>query len=161
DLRNLHLVTRSLVEDADWVAAINEAAARPIASLYDFSSEPFPFAPGFYLGEGFIVGKLPDGTQLLLSGGPGFGETVEGVSFDPAGTQRPGTFPLPVPPEVANPWSDGRELPLAQAEEAYNAWLRREYGFEPTLIRVRDVDWDPLGSPDRFPDDISSAWGQE
>jgi uncharacterized protein (TIGR02996 family) len=157
-LRSLHLVARR-GEYADWVSAVNGAAGRPIGSVHVVGNELFPIAADFD-EECFIVGKLPDGTQLFLSNGVPWPE-AEGIAFDPDGTEREGRFRFTFPPHIVEvPQEKGEDWQAYRRRrlEVRNDYLRQQIGFVPTMIRVKYFDF--YWSPTRFIDGVTSRWGR-
>ncbi len=156
-LRNLHLVAR-YDEHPTWVEAINEAAGRPIGSLQIVTKELFPLAADFD-EECFLVGRLPDGTQLFLSCGVE-STTAEGIAFDPDGTPRAERFRCKIPPQVAIvPQEEGEDQPTFQKRrlDVRNAYLRQKIGFIPAMIHVKSFDF--YWTPARLSEDVSGRWG--
>ena len=157
-LRDLHLVARS-GDPTAWVVAVNEAAGRAVGSAFVAENQPFPIAADFD-ESCFLVGKLPDGTQLFLSCGWPCREAF-GVAFDPDGAAREGRSRIEFPPEVV-------DVPQGKDEEwqAYrrrhlrvrNEHLREAIGFEPAMIRVRTFDF--YFSPMRFLEEVEDWWGR-
>ena len=164
-LRELHLVSQGGPQ-AGWVEAVNEAAGRPIATVYDFGSELFPFAATFADCHGFLIGKLPDGTQLFALGGEDE-PTAEGWLFHPDGRKRE-PFHFEFPPELVLPKETGptddwkarwdREERMRFARKGY---LTEQTGFVPTFIRVEafSLDDDGFCQPGRYRGDVEASWG--
>jgi uncharacterized protein (TIGR02996 family) len=178
-LRELHLVS-AFGQHGGWVEAVEAAAGRPIGSVYVFDEELYPFAHDFYKGlcgyEGIFAGKLPDGTQLIvqevsqahLEGRPidyanvdpaTLAMVMDALAFDPDGTPRPEPFRVPLPPELWWRKTYPNHEEQRRAHRARKEFLRRAVGFEPALIRVREIASDWLGGTDRFCDGVRDTWG--
>jgi uncharacterized protein (TIGR02996 family) len=172
-LRELHLVSQEGPEE-EWARAVNEAAGRPLASVYDFSQEllRFPFAADFDEREGFLVGRLPGGEQLF-AWGPEYNPTADGWLFHPDGTRKE-PFRFPFPPELLMPfesepggdWQADLKL-REQTRAARRALLAASTGFVPAFIRVEDfaipLEDDPYfcnPSYDQEHDPLWDHWGQ-
>jgi uncharacterized protein (TIGR02996 family) len=157
-LGELHLVSRAGAQE-EWVWAVDEAAGRPIATVYDFGSELFPFAADFGDHVGFFVGKLPDGTQLFAYG-PEWYPTAEGWLFQPDGTRRE-PFRFEFPPELVLPRETGpiddwnslfsREARMRAARKAH---LGERIGFVRAFIRVEGIE-----ETARYRGEIEEIWG--
>jgi uncharacterized protein (TIGR02996 family) len=163
-LRELHLVSQAGAQQ-EWVRAVNEAAGRPLATVYDFGSELFPFAPNFADCYGFFVGKLPDGTQLFAYGDES-SPTADGWLFRPDGTRRE-PFRFEFPPELvvlraerlAEGWLE-REKQMRSARKAY---LMQHTGFVPAFIRVEGFSLEACGlsGTARYRGEVEECWGQQ
>ncbi len=157
-LKNLHLVVR-FGDPADWIAAVNEAAGRPAGSAFVAEDQPFPIAADFD-ESCFLVGKLPDGTQLFLSCGWPCAAAI-GVAFDPDGRAREDQLRIGFPPEIVDvPREKGEEWQayLKRHLRVRNDYLRETIGFVPAMIRVWHFDF--YFSPMRFLEDVEDWWGR-
>jgi len=165
-LRELHLVSKEGPQE-EWVRTVNEAAGRPIATVYDFGKELFPFAADFY-GDGFIVGKRADGTQLFAYGDES-NPTADGWLFNSDGTKRE-PFRFEFPPELVFPRQTGptddwkarldREKQMLSARKAY---LMECTGFVPAFIRVEGFTLEACGlnGTHRYGWGTDVSWGQQ
>ncbi len=166
-LRELHLVAGPDPE-AEWLQVVNEAASRPLGTVYDFGRELFPFAADFADCYGFLVGKLPDGTQLFAYG-PESSPTADGWLFQPDGTRRE-TFRFEFPPDLVLPaetgaaddwksWRDREE----QMRSARKMHLAERIGFRPAFIRVEEFSIEACGEigPTRYRWRVEERWGQK
>jgi uncharacterized protein (TIGR02996 family) len=158
-LKNLHLMARH--EDLqEWIRSVNETAGRPVATAYHIESELFPFAAD--IDFGYIVGKLPDGTQLFIPDYD-FAETVEGATFGPDGTPREAPFHARFPPELGKVpdrdagW-DARWIAEKQIRQGRVAHLQTQLGFVPAFIRVKAFNIRDEG-PWRLDGTVEENWG--
>jgi hypothetical protein len=166
-LKDLHLVSQSGAQE-EWVRAVNEAARRPLASVYDFGSELFPFAADFAGPDSpFLVGKLPDGTQVFACGFES-DPIADGWLFHPDGTIRE-PFRFEFPPELVLPLEKGR-TPDGESRwhreqqifAARKAVLAERTGFLPAFIRVEGftLEASGLAGPGRYHWEIEEMWGE-
>jgi hypothetical protein len=168
-LRELHLVSQFGAQE-EWVQAVNEAAGRPLATVYDFGSELYPFAPDFG-GYGFHIGKRQDGTQLFA-----YGDETEpaavGWLYHPDGTRRePFRFEFPpelvLPRPTARPATDDWGARWDQKQKliaARKAFLTERTGFVPAFIRVENTTLDDAHGfcgTGRYRDQVEESWGVE
>jgi uncharacterized protein (TIGR02996 family) len=165
-LKNLHLVARENEHAEGWVAAVNEAAARPVGSVHVVGNELFPIAADFDHEGHYVVGKLPDGTQLFMMAylydDPD--ARFEGVAFDADGTPRAGPFHYPLSPQVADqmrkatdPWDWAK---WRRALEVRDDYLRQQLSFDPAMIRVKSFEFHSIWGLSRLSADAEEAWGR-
>ncbi len=141
-LQNLHYV-EYVAPDDQWLTEINQTAKRPIVTMYEFDNEPFCFAPDFH--HDFVVGKLPDGTQIFISTYEGETE-IEGVAFAPDGKPLEEPFQFSFPNQKA-----------ARNAKSRCKHLHEQIGFEPAFIRVERFK---LGQdrPIRIRNEVEDHW---
>jgi uncharacterized protein (TIGR02996 family) len=177
-LRELHLVSREGPAGEwdgpteEWARAVNDAAGRSLATVYDFRLEllRFPFAPDFDEDEGFLVGRLPGGEQLF-AWAPEYNPSATGWLFNPDGTRRQ-PFLFPFPPEPVLPFEsppgcdpEADRALREQVRASRRALLAESTGFVPAFIRVEEftIDIDDLfsinPSYDQEHDPVSYHWG--
>lgn len=116
----------------DTVAHANWLAGRPIARAVIPLPRLYPIAADFRLR--LFAGHLPDGTQV-------FADVYEGTTarlfhFTPAGEQTD-IRELSLPSECCRLPEDKHGWEHTDRVKEY---LRREMGFTPGLIRIRDLD---------------------
>jgi uncharacterized protein (TIGR02996 family) len=161
NLRNLHQVSTGPAQE--WVAAVNEAAGRAIATNWDYEVDLFPFPPDLDL-----VGKLPDGTQFYIE----IEEVEHGrahiQAFEPDGTPRGEVFTYDFPADLLEPITV--DWDSMESRERYWAWekrrhaarlehLRLRFGYVPALIRVKRFDFG-VGGPFRSDIGVDERWGR-
>ncbi len=146
NLREYRLIEVFGGTDAEVIGRLCELAGPSVTvTVYDFDAEPVPIAPDFR-GDEFLVGKLPDGSQVFAVNDPG-GPAVFGARFDTAG-RRVGRFDVPMPPGCVFPESAVAALSHTPADQdAWRAERTRRHavreavvaaatGFTPAFIRV-------------------------
>jgi uncharacterized protein (TIGR02996 family) len=166
-LRELHLVSQEGPQE-DWVHAVNEAAGRPLATVYDYECEQFPFAANFgWNNHGFFIGKLPNGTQLFAYGAED-NPSIDGWLFFPNGSTRE-PFHLEFPPplvflgdtaargDLNTKWTREKEI-----RSARRAYLAEHIGFVSAFIRVEGFSLEACGLSGtyRFGFMVEESWGQ-
>ncbi len=164
-LREVHLVAREGPQ-TQWVDLVNQAAGRTLATVYDFSQELFPFAPDFAKGYGFVIGKLPEGTQLFALGDESE-PTIDGWLFTPEGRRRepfrfqfPSELIFPPTPEPTDDWNT-RWSRKEQLRKARVDHFSQHTGFRPAFIRVEGftLETHGLAGPGRYRSEVEDAWG--
>jgi hypothetical protein len=160
-LQELHLrALHSTLETQEaWVKTVNEGAGRSIATVSECWMDRFPFAADFAECYGFLVGKLPDGTQLFAYADQS-NPIADGWLFHPDGTRRE-PFVFEFPAELV--WSRDRPYEMdcvRQILAARKAYLAERIGFIPAFIRVENWQFatHDLGGPSPWWE-LEECWG--
>ena len=135
---------RVMLAGPSSVELANAAAGRPIAEAIDPDEWLFPFRADF--ADGFLIGKLPDGTQVFAcEAWAGEGLATIAILFSAAGDEierREITFPADAlwSPEMSALTGDARWDKEEELRAKRLQHLRDALGFEPAFIRVRGFE---------------------